>query len=248
MAQSSLPIFNPRAKAMTRTLRACVENTNFSLPNHVAFWDAASQYIPPGALADNGALGKIWVSTTPKQPAAPAGLDPRGSEEAGMVGPAMKAPVKPGDSYLLVNDRDEDVEAYDHAGKLLWKAPGLARGQGSDWRRRNGDAPPGLYVIGQIYKDYERFGASPAYDQTLMSYGWYSFDMVELENQETKHGRAGIMLHGGGSACGWPGAWAPKQRLFPTHGCIRMHNSDLRDKVLPLTKKGKVYIGVFQEK
>ena len=184
-------------------------------------------------------------------PVAPVGgLDPRGTEESGMVGPAKKAPVKPGDSYLLVNDRDQQIEAYDHTGKLLWKAPCLARGQGADndWRTRNSDTPPGLYKIGQIYRDYERVGDKPAFDATLRSYGWYSFDMIELENQEAKHGRAGIMLHGGGTACGWPGAWAPKQRLHSTFGCLRMHNIDLRDKVLPLTKKGTVYIGVHQER
>jgi hypothetical protein len=177
-------------------------------------------------------------------------LDPRGSEEAGMAGPLIKAPVKPGDSYLLVNDRDQDIEAYDHAGKLLWKCPALARGQGpdNDWRTRNSDTPPGLYRIGEIHKDYERCGPHPAFDTTLRSYGWYSFDLIELENQEAKNGRAGIMLHGGGSACGWPGAWAPKQQLFSTYGCVRMHNIDLRDKVLPLTRKGTVYVGVFQER
>ena len=36
----------------------------------------------------------------PPTPAPPSGgLDPRGSEEACMVGPKLKAPVKPGDSY-----------------------------------------------------------------------------------------------------------------------------------------------------
>ncbi len=56
------------------------------------------------------------------------------------------------------------------------------------------------------------------------------------------------MLHGGGSACGWPGAWAPQQPLHPTLGCIRIHNADLRDRVLPLYRQGTVYVGVFQEK
>jgi hypothetical protein len=49
-----------------------------------------------------------------------------------MAGPQKAAPVKPGDSYLLVNDRDEDLEAYDHSGQFLWKLPCLARGQGAD--------------------------------------------------------------------------------------------------------------------
>lgn len=47
---------------MIRTLRACVENTNFQLPHHVAFWEAVNRYIPPGALEDDGALGRIWTS------------------------------------------------------------------------------------------------------------------------------------------------------------------------------------------
>jgi hypothetical protein len=55
------------------------------------------------------------------------------------------------------------------------------------------------------------------------------------------------MIHGGGSANGWPGAWAPKQPLFPTHGCVRLHNIDLRDKVIPLLKTGAIFVSVYQE-
>ena len=58
----------------------------------------------------------VTYSEQPPEPAAPpasaapaGGLDPRGSEEAGMAGPQKAAPGKPGDSYLLVNDRDEDL-------------------------------------------------------------------------------------------------------------------------------------------
>lgn len=169
-----------------------------------------------------------------------------------MIGPKKKPQdfgFKAGDTHIIVNDISETAKAYDFSGKLLWELPALARGQGSDFQFKltNTDTPPGLYKIGAIYKDYDKFGANPLYDRTLMAFGWYSFDMIELENQENKYGRAGIMLHGGGSACGWPGAWQPKQRLFSTHGCVRMHNMDLRDKVLPLTKIGTVYISVFQE-
>lgn len=169
-----------------------------------------------------------------------------------MIGP-KKSPrdfgFKDGDTHLIVNDISETMKAYDFKGTLLWEIPCLARGQGSDYEFKytNTDTPPGLYYIGEIYKDYERVGANPGYDRTLMAYGWYSFDLVELENQENKYGRAGIMIHGGGSACGWPGAWASKQRLFATHGCVRTYNIDLRDKILPLTKKGKVFVSVYQE-
>jgi hypothetical protein len=166
-----------------------------------------------------------------------------------MAGPQMPAPVQPGDSYLLVNDRDQDMEAYDHTGQFLWKIPCLARGQGSDtdWTQTSTDTPPGLYRLGQLYADYEQ-NPNPPCSDTTMAYGWYSFDMEELEGQEVAVGRAGIMLHGGGSACGWPGAWAAQQPLHPTLGCVRLHNADLRDKVLPLYRQGTVYVGVFQEK
>jgi hypothetical protein len=71
--------------------------------------------------------------------------------------------------------------------------------------------------------------------------------MIELENQEAANGRAGIMAHGGGSACGWPGAWKANQTLYPTLGCIRAYNIDLRDKIVPLADKGILYFAVFQE-
>ena len=169
-----------------------------------------------------------------------------------MIGPKKRPQdfgFKEGDSHLIVNDASETMKAFAFGGKLLWEVPCLARGQYSDfqWKIKNSDTPPGLYKIGTIYRDYEKAGDKPAYDRTLMAYGWYSFDMIELENQEAKHGRAGIMLHGGGSANGWPGAWAPNQPLVPTHGCCRARNIDLRDKVLPLTKQGTVYISIFQE-
>ena len=54
---------------MTRTLRSCVEHTNFDLSHHIAFWKAVEQLLPPGALEDDGELGSLWVSATPaKQP------------------------------------------------------------------------------------------------------------------------------------------------------------------------------------
>lgn len=59
------------------------------------------------------------------------------------------------------------------------------------------------------------------------------FDLVDLEDQELRYGRAGIMIHGGGAGNGWPGAWQPRQVLLPTYGCIRMHNEDLKSIYCP---------------
>jgi hypothetical protein len=169
-----------------------------------------------------------------------------------MIGPKKRPQdfgFKQGDSHLVVNDAKETMKAFSFEGKLLWEIPCLARGQYSDfeWRIQNSDTPPGVYLFGDVYKDYERVGDKPAYDRTLMAYGWYTFDMIDLEGQERNNGRAGIACHGGGSANGWPGAWAPNQPLVPSHGCLRARNIDLRDKILPLYRKGKIFCSVWQE-
>ena len=210
--------------------------------------NAPNRYTAARMLKEQG------YATDPAYPAKLSKLMKQYAPEStkAMIGPTKRPQqfgFKKGDSHLIVNDASETMKAFSFEGKLLWEIPCLARGQYSDfeWKIQRSDTPPGLYKLGTIYKDYERVGDKPAYDRTLMSYGWYSFDMVELENQEAGNGRAGIMLHGGGSACGWPGAWAPRQALFPTHGCVRCHNIDLRDKVLALTKTGTVYCSVYQE-
>lgn len=149
--------------------------------------------------------------------------------------------------HLVVSDPGRSMQAFDKLGNPLWRIPALAKGQNPDWRVRRGDTPPGLYRIGQIWNDVADVGLEPEYQLELMQYGWISFDLIDLENQEGGNGRSGILIHGGGSACGWPGAWSPLQTLYPTHGCVRVHNQDLRDKILPLTQKGVVLVSVFQD-
>jgi hypothetical protein len=210
----------------------------------------------PNRYAAARMLKEQSYATDPEYPAKLSRLmkeyAPESSSSIPMIGPKKRPQdfgFKQGDSHLVVNDAVETMKAYSYGGKLLWEIPCLARGQYSDfeWKIKNSDCPPGLYKLGTIYRDYEVAGSNPRYDRTLMAYGWYTFDMIELENQEARYGRAGIALHGGGSANGWPGAWAPRQPLVPTHGCCRAQNIDLRDKVLPLTKTGTVFLSVFQE-
>lgn len=172
--------------------------------------------------------------------------------ETAMVGPSKRPQdcgFKAGDTHLIVNDITERAKAYDFKGNLLWEVPCLARGQGGDtqWQGNGEDTPPGLYRIGQAYDDWGAFGNAAPRNRTTLAYGWLSFDLVELEGQEARYGRAGIMVHGGGTGCGWPGAWAPMQPLLPTFGCVRMHNVHLRDKLHPLTKQGTVFVSVYQE-
>lgn len=188
--------------------------------------------------------------TTPK-PTPPSG--PRQPHMmTGMKGPKSHPDAhgfKPGDYHLVANDAVGKIKCYDYSGTLMWELPCLCRGQFEDnYFGRNGDTPAGLYKCGQIYRDYEQAGEHSDYTRDRMSYGWYSIDLVELERQEANLGRAGIMIHGGGSGCGWPGAWKPKQSLFSTLGCIRMHNQDLRDKVVPLYDQPGVtlFVSVYQ--
>ena len=166
-----------------------------------------------------------------------------------MIGPTAKPDLKPGDHHIIVNDISETMKCYKHDGTLLWEEHCLARGQGADttWNSPHTDTPPGLYKLGQIYNDIDRVGKNPAHDRTLRAYGWVTIDMVSLDHHEEQAGRAGICMHGGGSGDGWPGAWAPRQHLLPTFGCVRAYNEVVHDKVLPLMKEGTVYVSVYQE-
>lgn len=162
-----------------------------------------------------------------------------------LTGPSKKPQdfgFKPGDYHLVANDASETIKCFDFSGKKLWEIPCLAKGaSGPDWRLNGADTPPGLYKVGEIYNDLKS-------GQRLSSYGWITFDMITLADGEDKAGRSGICLHGGGSALGWEGSWAPYQKLLPTMGCLRIHNQDLKDKVLPLCKgSSTVFISVWQD-
>jgi hypothetical protein len=155
--------------------------------------------------------------------------------------------LKPADIHLVVNDQAETAKIFRGDGTLLATCRALARGQGSDtvWNQRFSDTPPGLYKGGQLYRDFD---FDPVDRRETREYGWYSLDLIDLEGQERKNGRSGIMLHGGGKALGWPGAWAPFQPLLPTLGCIRMHNADIRDHIVNYINHGaEVFVSVYQE-
>jgi hypothetical protein len=170
-----------------------------------------------------------------------------------LVGPT-KTPhqfgFKSGDSHRLVNDKTETLRAFDFKGVNLFTIRCLARGQGADneWKSPNTDTPPGLYKVGTVWRDYYRLGEHPEFvPAELLPYGWFTLDLMELEAQERRYGRAGIAIHGGGSALGHRGCWQPYQDLLPTHGCVRVHNADLRDKIVLLLATGTVFVSVYQE-
>jgi hypothetical protein len=41
---------------------------------------------------------------------------------------------------------------------------------------------------------------------------------------------------------------SPHQALHPILGCLRLHNNNLRDRVLPLAERGSGYMEVFQQR
>lgn len=161
-----------------------------------------------------------------------------------ITSPKVKPNLGLNDSHLVANAATNTIKAYSVNGSFLWEKNCLLDGQNPNWRSTGGNTPPGLYKFGAVYNDYT---PDPEYTRERASFGWLSFDMVDIEGNEDNNGRAGIMIHGGGSACGWDGAWQPVQMLYPTYGCIRMHNITLLDSVLPLHKKGTVYVSVYQK-
>jgi hypothetical protein len=224
------------------------------LPHQLAALSALDAALTPeqrrAFTADWRATGS--PAAAPPAPSSPIKPPPAAEpQRVGMVGPKRRPELNAGDHHLVVDDRAETVAAFNHKGEQVWRVAALARGQSTeaDWRSRGSDTPPGLYQVGAIHRDYEN-DPTTTFSAERRAYGWYSFDLIGLEGQEgpgSVDGRDGIMLHGGGSACGWPGAWLPLQPLHSTRGCVRMHNLDLRNRVLPLAEMGTVYVSVWQE-
>ena len=241
------------ANSTTASVRAAAQEAakrGTLLPHQLAALSALDQALTPeqrqAFTADWRATGS--PAAAPSSPIKTPAAEP---QRVGLVGPKKRPELKATDHHLVIDDREETITAFNASGARVWKVAALARGQSTetDWRSRSSDTPPGLYQIGAIYRDYED-DPSTTFSTDRRAYGWFSFDLLGLEGQEgpgSRDGRDGIMLHGGGSACGWPGAWLPLQPLHPTLGCIRMHNRDLRDLVLPLTGLGTVYVSVWQE-
>lgn len=175
---------------------------------------------------------------------------------------AKKPAIGDGDLHLVVDatkDFKEIGKLFDHQGKLLKKFPCLAIGNSKDPRITNGDTPPGLYHVDHIVQSLPHEDA----EDVWMPFGEWFIDLFDDEGQERNFGRAGIAIHGGGSALGVnPGdkklplaqrtrALAPFQPLVPTNGCIRVHNSDLdflrRKAQAALKNKRKFWVTVIQD-
>ncbi|MGL5061431.1 MAG: hypothetical protein ACRC62_15770 [Microcoleus sp.] len=160
-----------------------------------------------------------------------------------------KPVMQRGDYHLVVVDDESlptsTMECFDHNGDRLWTRKCLARGQVADYGLYSGDTPVGLYYLGELWE------AASDDVATCKPYGIHCFDMVSVVDGEDAVGRAGICLHGGGSALGYPGCIEEYQELVPTFGCVRMHTIDLRETIYPIWKEcdrngKKVWMSVYQ--
>lgn len=139
--------------------------------------------------------------------------------------------MKPGDYHWVVSTIQHTGTMFTSEGKKLFTIPALCEGQHDNWKAPRGDTPPGFYKFGTVYTQDESNMAD------LFAYGEICIDMIDLEGQETGNGRAGISAHGGGTALANP--LSAYQPLIPTHGCIRVHNNDLKKTLAPLVVKAK---------
>lgn len=156
----------------------------------------------------------------------------------------VKKLMRPQDVHCVVSRGAHRAACYDFFGKKKWTA--LARcdgayGPGED--RVGGDTPLGTYVIGTLYRQEP---GTALHD----TYGHRCYDLVELEGQEAKHGRAGISWHGGRDASPGrpPAAW---HDLAVTLGCVRGDDDEMRttiDRTYDFVTKagGRVYVTVVE--
>ena len=147
----------------------------------------------------------------------------------------MDLALKPGDIHVMISHMRKIACGYRKSGDgadKLWIIPALTEGVGGGPDAHAGDTPWG---------DYQATGIVPTTaadtEETRMAYGPSFISLADLEGQESSRGRAGIGIHGGGTSLGTVGSQQPQQPLVPTCGCIRLHNQDLVDRVVPLVRE-----------
>lgn len=149
---------------------------------------------------------------------------------------SLKSKMGANDIHIVINGDAKSLVAYDVNGKPKLQGEAHCYGQHADWTRTNGDTPPGVYEVGEIFD-------TPG----EAAYGWYCIDLIDLEGQESKYRRAGISIHGGGTNL--PNPFAPRQGWLATHGCVRVQNFFL-EMIVKLIKStralgGRVFVQVY---
>lgn len=143
----------------------------------------------------------------------------------------LKTQMKSGDFHMVISADTNKGTVFNAKGEKQFTIPCFPWGQHADWHATNGDTPPGLYKVGVVYTQVRGRDSRAICN----AYGPFCLDLIDLEGQERDNGRDGVSIHGGGS--GLPDPWADYQLLTYTHGCVRVHNKDLVDKLTPLVRK-----------
>lgn len=107
---------------------------------------------------------------------------------------------------------------------------------GADVYGHNCKCPPGDYGVGvpEPCATRNSDGSVTQHNDDDPAYGCWFIPLVDTNGNEAAHGRAGIGIHGGGSAA--PDPFALDQPLLPTLGCLRCHNRDIEQIVVPFVK------------
>ena len=128
--------------------------------------------------------------------------------------------MKQHDLSVIVSESAKTFKVFDATGKQLWHCEAHCYGwAGHDSSKTGGDTPLGRYRCDNVVVTDK---SEPV--ATWQAYGFYYTFLAELDGQESKVGRSGIGLHGGGTGLADP--LAPRQGWTPTSGCIRLQNED----------------------
>lgn len=127
--------------------------------------------------------------------------------------------ISKNDVHFVVNALTNRLKCFDGSGRLKWSIEARCIGSAGNYDVVQGDTPPGLYKCDTPDDVLETEGDSSAF-------GPWFVPLIEMENQLTSRGRAGVGVHGGGSGLKDPFR-ALKQGWVVTHGCIRLQNEDL---------------------
>ncbi|MDO8527332.1 MAG: DUF6531 domain-containing protein [Deltaproteobacteria bacterium] len=120
--------------------------------------------------------------------------------------------------YALILDRSRQrMSLFDKNwnNKGGWNV--LTKGTAKTWMQTNGDTPSGLYKIGKLYR----------YSHADELFGWGKIDLTPMAGKVMQTKRSGLRIHGGGHSL----KNTAMQKLKPTHGCVRMHNSEVVDLI-----------------
>ena len=154
-----------------------------------------------------------------------------------------KLNLQPHDVHMIVSHTWRSMKVYTGDGRQILATDALTSGTGGDFTQVGGDTPLGTYrFTGEIIQTTIEDSFA-----TWASYGPWFLGLFDVDGQERIIGRSGIGMHGGRQ-----GKYAPDSRnthhLYPTHGCIRVYDEILDEKIVPLLRQtlrgGKAYVTV----